>query len=73
MTYRSHYRTIFVRVNMTNVTIEQTYDPGEAEICCFFEKLILPQIVFSINPARQNATAVIPCARTAKSGGVWNV
>jgi hypothetical protein len=32
-----------------------------------------PQAHFIINPARQKATAAMPCATTAKNGGVWYV
>jgi hypothetical protein len=32
-----------------------------------------PQTSLTIKPARQNATAAIPCASTAKNGGVWKV
>jgi hypothetical protein len=30
-------------------------------------------MVVTINPARQKDTAAMPCARTAKNGGVWYV
>ena len=36
-------------------------------------KPIRPPIIFTTNPARQNATAAMPCANTAKNGGVSSV
>ena len=36
----------------------------------YYLLLTLPQTNFTISPARQNATAAMPCANTAKKGGV---